>query len=190
MSTTKENVLVAPCGLSCGHCEFYLTKDDSALMEYMVTRVGIPGDKVTCQGCRPLEGKCASVDCTMETLNDLSAAGSTCATYACSVEHGVDFCYECPEFPCVKLQPCIDGGNILPHNSKVFNLCCLQRQGLDEWLKNYNEIMGLYRFGKIVIGKGPQMTEAVIRTFQEIQEQLQQIRDQLRQHAESGRSQE
>jgi hypothetical protein len=181
MSTTEENVLVAPCGLSCGLCPFYLAKDP-AIKEYYVAR-GANRDKLPCQGCRPLEGKMAWVACARETINDPSADGRTCATYACSVEHGVDFCYECPEFPCVKLQPCTDMADSLPQNLKVFLLCCLKREGLAEWLKNYYDIMGLHRFGKMVIGEGTQMTEDGKRALQDFLSPLQQ-------NAESGRSQE
>lgn len=156
MSTTKENVLVAPCGLSCGHCVCYLAKDNPAMMESLVSR-GINRDKLPCQGCRPLEGKMAFVGCTKETPYESPAVGGTCETYACAVEHGIDFCYECPEFPCVKLQPCADLANNLPQNMKVFNLCCIEHQGLTEWLKKYPEIQQRYFNGKMVIGKGPQL---------------------------------
>lgn len=190
MSTNEENVLVSPCGGSCGHCLLYLAKNDPALAELMVSW-GYNRDKLCCQGCRPTGGKSTCANCTRETLfTDLPAAGSTCATYACSVEHGVDFCYECPEFPCVKLQPGADMADILPHNLKVFLLCCLKRQGLAEWLKNYEEIFKLYVSGKMVVGQGPQMAEDALRKTQEFQEQLQQIRDQMQHNAESEKSQE
>ncbi|HEY5535248.1 MAG TPA: DUF3795 domain-containing protein [Ignavibacteria bacterium] len=181
MSITNENVLVAPCGLSCEHCPLYLAKDP-AIKELYVSK-GFSRDKLPCQGCRPAEGKRARVACAGETSNDLSTDGNTCATYACSVEHGVDFCYECSEFPCVKLQPCADMADVLPQNLKVFLLCCLKRQGCAEWLKNYYDIMGLHRFGKMVIGEGPQMTEDGKRAIQDLKNQLQQ-------NAEPGRSHE
>lgn len=102
-----------------------------------------------------------------ETLfNDLPAAGSVCATYTCSVEHSVDFCYECPEFPCVKLQPCADMADIVPQNLKVFHLCCIKSQGLAEWLKNYAKITQSYYMGKFVIGKGPQMSDETLKMIQ------------------------
>jgi hypothetical protein len=116
MNVTKEYVLVAPCGLSCVHCPAYLSKHNPAIMEYLIT-MGARREDLPCQGCRPLEGKpawCRKVNQSQvvkdirKTPHDSLADGGLCATYACSVEHGVDFCYECPEFPCVKLQPCAD----------------------------------------------------------------------------------
>jgi len=112
------------------------------------------------------------VEDTREIPHDFLAEGSPCATYTCSVEHGLDFCYECPKFPCVKLQPCADMANVLPQNLKVFDLFCLKRQGLAEWLKNYEETRNLYHFGKLVVGEGPQITEDGLRTIQERWDQL------------------
>ncbi len=188
MSTTGENVLVAPCGLSCGHCPQYLAKDDPAMMEYLVS-LGVNREKLPCKGCRPLEGKMAWVACAKETANDPLVDGGTCATYACSIEQGVEFCYECPDFPCVKLQPCTDWADRLPQNLKVFNLCCIKRQGLDAWLKSYPEIYLRYYSGKMVIGQGPQMTEDRLRAVQEFQDQLQQVRGRLQQNVDPGKSQ-
>jgi len=146
-------MLVAPCGLSCGHCLLYLAKDDPDIKEMLVSR-GFNRNSIPCPGCRTLEGKVA---CAKESF-DFPKVDGRCATYTCVVEHGVEFCFECQEFPCVKLQPCADKANELPHNMKVFNLCCIEHQGLTEWLKKYPEIMPRYHFGKIAIGKGPQLS--------------------------------
>lgn len=166
MSTTKENMLVAPCGLSCGHCPLYLAKDVPAIMEFLLS-TGCNRDSIPCPGCRPLEGKVA---CAKETF-DFPKVDGRCATYACVVEHGVEFCFECEEFPCVKLQPCADFAKDLPHNMKVFNLCYIKNHGLTEWLKQYAEIMPRYFFGKIAIGQGPQLSaeewEAIQARFRE-----------------------
>jgi hypothetical protein len=154
-------------------------------MEYLITKLRgtnlLTRDDLPCQGCRPLEGKPACcrkvnrvVEETRETPRDSLVDDSPCATYVCSVEHGVDFCYECPDFPCVKLQPCADMANVLPQNLKVFNLCCLKRQGPAEWLKKYDETMNSYYVGKLVIGNGPQIAEDGLNAIKEKQDQLQQ----------------
>ena len=168
MSTTEEKVLVAPCGLACGQCLFYLAPKDPAIMEILVSK-GHKREKIPCQGCRPQEGKVACVAGTRETLYDYPAIGEACATYTCTVAHGVDFCFECQEFPCVKIQPGADMAELLPHNMKVFNLCFIKRQGLSEFLRKYPEIMPRYFFGKMAIGKGPQLT---IEEWERIQAQL------------------
>jgi len=190
MNTIEEYVLIAPCGLSCGHCQVYLSKDNPALMKDFITKLSkenpaIAEDLATwntkrgnlsCPGCRK-RNRGEVVGDANKTSHDPLADNSSwrCATYTCSVEHGVDFCYECPEFPCVKLQPCTDMAAVLPQNLKVFNLCSLKRQGPAEWLKNYDEIRNLYYFGKLVVGEGPQiqLAEDGLRAIQERQDFLQ-----------------
>lgn len=166
MSTTDESNLVAPCGLHCGRCVSYRAKDDLAIMEFMVS-VGVNRDKLPCSGCRQMEGKCLFVGLTKETWPNGLPTGP-CETYTCAVEHGVDFCFECREFPCVKLHPCADMADIAPQNMKVFNLCYIKHHGLKEFLKedSEKEFPGLfyqrYFFGKLVTGKGPQIEESEI----------------------------
>ncbi|WP_353740044.1 DUF3795 domain-containing protein [Desulfoscipio gibsoniae] len=80
-----------------------------------------------------------------------------CATYACVTGRGLDFCFECPEFPCAKLNPAADRADVLPHNIKLFNLCCIEKQGLAKFLEKLPEIRQRYYQGKMIIGKGPQL---------------------------------
>jgi len=141
----KDDItLAAPCGTYCGECEAYKAKDDPVLMERMMNSKILKKDMLPCPGCRPIKGNCLAVD-------------GTCVTYACVTEHDVDFCFECPEFPCAKLNPSADRAEILPHNIKVFNLCCIKHQGLAKFLESIPEIRQRYYSGKMVIGKGPQL---------------------------------
>jgi len=95
-----------------------------------------------CAGCRSVDGKCPAV-------------GDICATYTCTLEHEVDFCFECPGFPCGKLNPSADRANKLPHNMKVFNLCYIKNYGLEKFVAQQPEIRKKYYNGKIIIGNGP-----------------------------------
>jgi hypothetical protein len=141
MTTTEEISLVGPCGINCSECECFKAKDDPALMEYMVSK-GIKN--LPCLGCRPIEGKCPVIGCT-------------CETYSCATQHNIDFCFECSEFPCDRLNPAADRANVLPHNLKVFNLCCIKQQGLTKFLEKSTDIRKKYYSGKMVIGNGPQI---------------------------------
>jgi hypothetical protein len=181
MNGNEESFLIAPCGLSCAHCPAYLVKDNPQLKEQLIamlsksnpamaenlTKLGI--DDVHCEGCRLKNSRRKNSPdiANLSDLPDSVADIEPCATYACSIERGVDFCYECSDFPCVKLQPCADKADFAPHNLKVFNLCSLQRQGPAEWLKNYAETMNLFRFGILVIGEGPGMTEEALMRARE-----------------------
>jgi len=143
MKTTEEITLVAPCGLHCGDCGVYKVKDDPSLRE-IIDSCSANWNGDPCPGCRQIKGNCLGVD-------------GTCETYACVTERGLDFCFECPEFPCAKLNPAAERANVLPHNIKVFNLCCIKEQGLVRWLEKAPVIKQKYFRGKMVLGKGPQL---------------------------------
>ncbi len=136
---------VAPCGIHCVECEPFLAKNDLALLEALVAR-GIRRDRLPCPGCRPVKGLCPVLE-------------GTCETYSCVTGRSLDFCYECPDFPCDRLNPAADRADILPHNLKVFNLCYIQKHGLGEFLKKAPDIKRRYYSGKMAIGKGPQVKQ-------------------------------
>jgi hypothetical protein len=137
--------LVAPCGIDCGMCELFLCKDNQQLFDFLVSK-GVPKEKLPCAGCRDIEGFCPVI-------------GGECATYACVKDKDVDFCYECHDFPCSKLHPSADRADALPHNLKVYNLCTIQREGVDCFIAQSGEIKKKYFKGKMEIGKGPQSSD-------------------------------
>ena len=143
MIKAEDIKLVGPCGIYCGQCEAYMAGDNAAIMEYLLSK-GFKKESLPCPGCRELKGNCPALK-------------ETCATYTCAAQHGVDLCYQCPDFPCDKLNPASDRANVLPHNLKVFNLSCIQHQGLDKWLERMPGIKQRYYKGKMIIGKGPQL---------------------------------
>jgi hypothetical protein len=143
MMTEERKRLVAPCGIDCGLCELYTCKDDEQLFSYLVSR-GLPRGKIPCTGCRAIEGRCPVI-------------GSICATYLCVSVKKVDFCFDCQAFPCSKLNPSADRADVLPHNLKVFNLCTIQRKGVEDFIECSMEFKKRYYKGKMEIGNGPQV---------------------------------
>lgn len=143
MKKKDDITMAAPCGLLCSDCGVYRVKDDPSLREILIAK-NLNWKGIPCPGCRTIKGKSQFIS-------------GTCATYACVTERGHDFCYECPEFPCDKLNPSADRAGDLPHNIKVFNLCCIKEQGLAKWLQNASVIKKRYFFGKMALGKGPQL---------------------------------
>ncbi len=135
--------LVGTCGLDCGICELYQTRDNPQLLERMV-QSGIPREKLPCPGCRSVHGLCPVVD-------------GTCETYSCTMNAGVEFCFECADFPCNKLQPSAHRAEVLPHNMKVFNLCTIKRDGVAAFIAVSGGIKLRYYKGQMAIGKGPQV---------------------------------
>ena len=141
--TGQERIkLVAPCGIDCGTCELYTCRDNEQLFAYLLTK-GVPKDRLPCNGCRNIGGNCPVI-------------GNTCATYTCSSEKKVDFCFRCETFPCEKLLPAADRAEVLPHNLKVFNLCSIKNIGVEGFIQKSSEIKHKYYKGKMKIGEGPQ----------------------------------
>ena len=139
MASDNERMLIAPCGLYCGYCVLYRARTDQTLRQKMAEQQGIPVKKVpVCIGCKPAKG-------------DIKVAGgtTTCDTYACAVnDKKVEFCYQCQDFPCLKLAPCADRAQEIPHNTKVYSLILLQKLGVDAWLEGYDSRFRQYMRGK------------------------------------------
>jgi hypothetical protein len=142
MEKTDAITLVAPCGMDCEDCAAYKVKNDPSLRELLVKKLNWNG--IPCPGCRPSKGNHQFVD-------------GTCATYACINKRGHDFCFECSEFPCSKLNPASDKAGDLPHNIKLFAQCYIKQHGAAKWREKAAEVKQKYFRGKMVIGKGPQL---------------------------------
>jgi len=136
-----KEYLIAPCGLECFNCnvlEENLTDDSKVkIAEYWK----ITPEDVACKGCRAESGKCRY-------------AGFGCATWECAEKKGVTYCFECAEFPCGLLAPSAKGASY-PHNMKVYNLCRMKLNGVDEWMKESATIRKRYYEGDFVVGQGP-----------------------------------
>ena len=124
--------LTAPCGLDCFNCAFYLAAEDPAAMEQLrqwSEQYEVPLEVMQCRGCRAHDGR---IPLQMHLFGD----SHRCASYECSKERGRHHCGECNDFPCDFLHPYADRANELPHNMKVFNLCLINKMGLDEWAES------------------------------------------------------
>lgn len=140
----EEIRLAAPCGTNCEACEAYLCKDSPQMLEYVASR-GLRREMLPCPGCRPTGGLCPVYQ------------GATCATWECVQQKGVEFCYECDEFPCRKLNPCADRAGVLPHNMKLFNLATIRHQGVEKFRAGFLDVKKRYYKGAMVIGSGPKL---------------------------------
>ena len=138
MSSEEERTLIAPCGLYCGGCRRYQARTDKALRKQIAEQQGVPVEEVfVCAGCRPMRGRVR-----------IAGGEPVCDTYACALNKKVEFCYQCEDFPCLKLAPCADRAREIPHNTKVYNLILLQKLGIDAWLDRYESLLRQYRKGK------------------------------------------
>jgi hypothetical protein len=55
----------------------------------------------------------------------------------------------------MKLAPAADRADVLPHNTKLYNLCLIQKLGVEELIERALEIKQSYYRGKMEIGEGP-----------------------------------
>mgnify|MGYP003806128979 FL=1 len=125
---TDEKNLVAPCGNFCGACDMYRCAahgnraGQEKLAERFRKHLGMPDAQtewMVCVPCRQNLEKCWSADCKV--------------FHCCVKEKGLDFCFECDDFPCDLLKPC--SGCAPAHNLKVFNLVRIQKLGWKKWLE-------------------------------------------------------
>ncbi len=132
-STLKDRTAI--CGIDCFNCDFFHTNIDAFFANISPERKrgfearGMTIEKVRCNGCR--HGGCTILE-------------GECETMACAKEQGVDFCYECKDFPCQKLQPLAEGAERYPHNLKVYNLTAIKNRGIEAWAAEVGDIRKRY----------------------------------------------
>ncbi len=104
--------LVAPCGMNCAVCSGYqaLNKD--------VKSQGI--QMPYCRGCRPRNKKCAFLKKRCDLL----------------LNKRIDFCYECPDFPCANLAKLDKRYRESFRISFISNLESIRDHGLNQFLKS------------------------------------------------------
>ena len=137
----------AVCGIDCFNCELYYTNIDNFFETMSEERknafvsLGFTKEKLLCKGCR-------TSGCTM--------IAERCETLECVKRKNIDFCFDCDEFPCSRLQPLAEGAERYPHNLKIYNLITIKNKGLEKWASEAAEIRERYFKGKFKIGAGPQ----------------------------------
>lgn len=104
-----------------------------------------PGMKVyNCKGCREQKGQ----------IKDFPI----CKTYKCITERDLNFCYECDDFPCERLQPIVNFEIFMPHNSKIYNLLMIKKLGLLKWNEICENKSDLYYKGRKIRYGGDKLT--------------------------------
>ena len=107
----KNENLVAPCGMNCGICSGYLAETHDIKKQ---------GVRMTyCRGCRPRNKNCAFLKKRCRLLS----------------EGTVNFCYECPQFPCDQLKAIDKRYRERYHMSMLENLSFIREHGIDGFLK-------------------------------------------------------
>ncbi len=123
--------LTAPCGKDCFNCPLYRGEENEENREAFLKRNNIPADKFMCKGCRENNGFCQGLE--------ILGIDGHCKMYQCIQNKKVEFCFECDEFPCARLQPLADRAERVPHSLKIFNLCMIQKMGVDKWAAEHSK---------------------------------------------------
>jgi hypothetical protein len=107
--------LIAPCGMNCGVCSSYLA------MKNDLRKHGIR--RMYCPGCRPRGENCVFMKKACEKLG----------------EGLVEYCYECPEFPCRRLKALDKRYRTNYHMSMIDNLVFIRLNGIQRFLEKEEE---------------------------------------------------
>ncbi len=124
--------MTAPCGLDCFNCHFFLAHENRDAMgevEKLSKEYNIPVETMLCDGCRAHGGQ---IPLQKHVFGD----EHRCAAFECCKGKDLKFCGDCDEFPCDNLHPYADKAGDLPHNIKVFNLCLINKMGLEKWAES------------------------------------------------------
>jgi hypothetical protein len=142
MNTVTKRRLTAPCGLDCFNCEIYEGNITEEMKKQFALKIRKDPEEVPCKGCR-VENGCKHL-------------GQPCETLKCIKAKELEFCFQCEEFPCVKLQPAKEGADRFPHNFKLFNLCRMKAVGVEKWAEEEAKLIRQrYFLGKFIPGTGP-----------------------------------
>lgn len=106
------------CGLYCGGCEVFL-----------INKRGIVDEKAKEWDMKPEDLKCNG--CKTATV---SAFCRSCKIKKCAETKGIEFCYQCPDYPCMIIKDFKNDEH--PHHSIVLhNLSSIKENGLAKWLE-------------------------------------------------------
>ncbi len=143
MENVTKRELTAPCGLDCFNCEIYEKNITNEMRTQFAAKLQMNPEEVACKGCRLEETGCKFL-------------GVPCETVKCVADKNLEFCFECDDFPCVKLQPAKEGADRFPHNFKVYNLCRMKAIGVEKWAEEEAQVIRQRYFtGQFIPGSGP-----------------------------------
>jgi len=123
--------LVGRCGLYCGACIVYRAGKDSEELQRRVAER---------QKCKPEEIRCEGCQTVLANGWDVKGEewGKNCKTVKCLETKGLNFCYECAEYPdCEKF-----GENLME------NLDAIKADKVEEWLREEEEKWRCQKCGK------------------------------------------
>ena len=104
---SMRSSLLASCGINCGVCRAYLR------------------EKKKCPGCRGSDNNksFSCVNCKIKTCDDLN-------------KNNLKFCFECANFPCIRIKQMDKRYRTRYNMSTIENLENIKKFGVREFIKN------------------------------------------------------
>lgn len=106
------------CGLYCGACDTLIANMENRVDKLAESRGRSP-EELRCNGCK---------------TNINSVYWRDCKLKKCAEEKKVEFCSECPEYPCQRLMD-FRHDKYAHHSIVIKNLDFIKDHGLDNWLR-------------------------------------------------------
>lgn len=135
--------LVGRCGLYCGACVIYRAYKDSEQLRRLVAER---------ENCKPEDIRCEGCQTVLTNGWDVKGQewGKNCRTVMCLEAKGLDFCYECGEYPkCEKFRLIAD--SCLKHGENLMeNLNKIKASKVEEWLEEEDKKWRCQKCGKPV----------------------------------------
>jgi len=116
---------ISVCGLNCAKCDMYEASHGNEKVRDEIVQwfkekrnKTLQPEQIRCEGCRgPLDAHW-SEDCRM---------------LSCATQRGLQYCFQCSDFPCTKLKDfCSDG--VAHHKRTVENLARMKEIGVQAWI--------------------------------------------------------
>ena len=123
---TAKFDLVAPCGMDCSACSFYL-----AFLNGIAKK---RGSICHCTGCRPRNKQCAYLKGQCELL----------------AKNEVDFCFECARYPCDRLRKLDQRYRRGYGVSPIENLEVIRAKGVEFFLRQQCKRHGCPHCGRMI----------------------------------------
>lgn len=123
LSGDLDKEAAAVCGLFCKACSWHIaTAEDRERLERLAAEFHLSVEESECQGCRSGKRLPYCERCRMSF---------------CAAERGIDFCSQCPEYPCSDLR---QFQSAMPHRIELWvNLERIKSVGYRQWLKEIAE---------------------------------------------------
>jgi hypothetical protein len=109
----------AYCGLYCGSCTAFMATKENTVKE-LAARWRKEEDDVRCRGCKS---------------DTVASFCRTCGLKACARQKGLEFCFQCEDYPCDRLDEFRNNAQY-PYHIEVYDyLQTIKQYGVGYWLE-------------------------------------------------------